>query len=154
MATVTTNFQHAIGSLFEVHSDEGNVHRVVTPLEYPGSNDQIVVRVRPGPNGVGYTIDENGEAAFYASLNGGDVDSEAVGRWATELAQFSPVRLNEQEVLSAFTKNEKLIGPYIFRVAEAAQQLVLLATACIAPQENKFLLETKQAVQYTLADIE
>lgn len=147
MATVTTHLKHAICSLFEVHTGEGNVQRVVTPLEYPGSNDQIVVRVRPGPNGIGYSIDENGEAAFYASLNGGDVDSEAVGRWATELPQFSPVRFDEQEVLSVFTENEKLIAPYIFRVAEAAQQLLSLATARTPRQESNFKQLVKQIVQ-------
>lgn len=153
MATISTNLQHAIGSLFEVHTDEGNVQRVVTPLEYPGSNDQIVVRVRPGQNGVGYSIDENGEAAFYASLNGGDVDSEAFGRWATELPQFSPVRFDEQEVLSAFTQNEKLIAPYIFRVAEAAQQLLSIATSRAPRQESLFKHLVKQTVQEIAAQL-
>lgn len=146
-ATLTNELKHAICSLFEVHTDEGGVQRVVTPLEYPGSNDQIVVRVRPSIDGSGFLIDENGEAAFYASLNGGDVDSESVNRWAAELHNLSPAEFNENEVISAFAKDVKLIAPYIFRVAEAAQQLHSIATARAPRQESDFKKVVKQIVQ-------
>lgn len=147
MATVTTDIKRAICSLFEVHADEGGVQRVVTPLEYPGSNDQIVVRVRPNADGSGFLIDENGEAAFYASLNGGDVDSESINRWAAELHNLSPAKFNDNEVITAFAKDEKLIAPYIFRVAEAAQQLHSIATARAPRQESDFKDVVKRIVQ-------
>lgn len=126
---ITSDLKRAICSLFEVHADEGGVQRIVTPLEYSGSNDQIVVRVRPSDDGQGFVIDENGEAAFYASLNGGDVESEAVGRWAAEISLASPVEFTEDEKISVFASDERLIAPYIFRVAEAAQQLHAIATS-------------------------
>ena len=75
---ITSDLKQAICSLFEVHADECGVQRIVTPLEYPGSNDQIIIRVRPSGNG--FAIDENGETSLYASLNGGDIESEARGR--------------------------------------------------------------------------
>lgn len=134
MAAITTNLKQAICSLFEVHADEDGMQRVVTPLEYPGSNDQIVIRVRPGADG--FDIDENGEAAFYASLNGGDVEAEAVERWASELA--APVRFTDDEKITAFAKNERLVAPYIFRVAAAAQQLHSIATARADRQSSDF----------------
>ncbi len=40
---INRDLKQAICSLFEVHTDEGGVQRIVTPIEYPGSNDQIVI---------------------------------------------------------------------------------------------------------------
>lgn len=134
MAVITTSLKHAICSLFEVHADEGGVQRVVTPLEYQGSNDQIVIRVRP-ING-GFDIDENGEAAFYAGMNGGDVESDAIERWAAELV--APLVYTDQEKITAFASDEKLIAPYVFRVAAAAQQLHAIATARADRQSSDF----------------
>ncbi|GAC1611053.1 MAG: hypothetical protein NVS3B3_21300 [Aquirhabdus sp.] len=144
---ITQNLKQAICSLFEVHADEDGVQRVVTPLEYPGSNDSIVVRVRPSGDGLGFVIDENGEAAFYAGLNGGDVESDAVGRWAEELSSSAPVQFTEDEKISAFAKDERLIGPYVFRVAEAAQQLHAIATARVDRQTSDFKDRIKEIVQ-------
>jgi hypothetical protein len=144
---ITNDLKRAICSLFEVHADEGGVQRVVTPLEYPGSNDQIVVRVRPSADGHGFAIDENGEAAFYAALNGGDVESEAVGRWAEDISSASPVKFTDDEKISAYASDERLIAPYIFRVAEAAQQLHAIATARADRQSSDFKDRIKQIVQ-------
>ena len=49
-------FAAEVSIRFEVHPDEDGVTRVVTPLEYVGSGDKIVVRVRP--DGHGYSIDD------------------------------------------------------------------------------------------------
>lgn len=144
---ITSDLKQAICSLFEVHADEGGVQRIVTPLEYPGSSDRIVVRVRPSDDGQGFVIDENGEAAFYAGLNGGDVESEAIGRWSEELSLSSPVEFMDDEKLSAFASNERLIAPYVFRVAEAAQQLHAIATARADRQSNDFKERVKHIVQ-------
>ena len=144
---ITSDLKRAICSLFEVHADDGGVQRIVTPLEYSGSNDQIVVRVRPTEDGQGFVIDENGEAAFYAGLNGGDIESEAVVRWAAEISFASPVEFTEDEKISAFASNERLIAPYIFRVAEAAQQLHAIATARVDRQASDFKERIKQIVQ-------
>jgi hypothetical protein len=124
---VKHDLKRAICSLFDVYQDPDGVQRVVTPLEYSGSGDRIVVRVRPAQDGV--TIDENGEAALYASLAGGDVESEAIGRWSEELKAVSPVEYTPEETLSVFAGDDRLVAPYVFRVAEAAQQLHALATA-------------------------
>lgn len=124
---LTTNLKQAICSLFEVHDDEGGVQRVVTPMEYSGSGDRIVVRIRPTTQG--FLIDENGEAALYASMAGGDAGSEAVLRWADEMEGYSPVRLDEDDALTAFANDQRLIPSYIFRVAESAQQMYALSVS-------------------------
>ncbi|MFZ3141412.1 hypothetical protein [Polaromonas sp.] len=144
---VVNNLKRAICSLFEVHADEGGVQRVVTPLEYPSSNDRIVIRVRPFAGGSGFLIDENGEAAFYAGMNGGDIESEAVERWAAELILNSPASFTEDEKICAFAKSEHLVAPYVFRVAEAAQQLHSLATARTDRQASDFKDRLKQMVK-------
>lgn len=124
---ITSDLKHAICSLFEVHADECGVRRIVTPLEYQGINDQIIIRVRP--HGDGFVIDENGETSLYASLNGGDIESEAVERWAEEISSLSPIQFTDDERIIAFANSEKLVAPYAFRVAEAAQQLFAIATS-------------------------
>lgn len=144
---MTSDLKRAICALFEVHADEGGVQRIITPLEYPGSNDQIVVRVRPSVDGRGFIIDENGEAAFYSGLNGGDVESEAVGRWAEEMSLNSPVKFTDDEKLSAIADDERLIAPYIFRVAEAAQQLHAIATSRAERQASDFKERVKSVIQ-------
>ncbi|HOI65347.1 MAG TPA: hypothetical protein PLD03_01920 [Thiomonas arsenitoxydans] len=118
------NLKRAICSLFEVHADERGVRRIITPLEYTGSNDNIVVRVRPIKDG--FSIDENGDAAFYASLNGGDIDSDVVARWGEELQD--PLKFTD-EIIHATITEERFLAPYVFRVAEAAQQLYSVSTA-------------------------
>lgn len=142
MAVITNNLKQAICSLFEVHADEGGVQRVVTPLEYPGSSDQIVIRVRPTDGG--FSIDENGEAAFYSGLNGGDVTSTSVERWAADL--HAPVTFTEDEKIVAFARTEELIAPYIFRVASAAQQLHSIATERAERQASAFPDTVKKLV--------
>lgn len=145
---IAINLKHAICDLFEVCSDANGMQRIITPLEYPNSGDRIVVRVRP-TNG-GFYLDENGEAALYASMAGGDVDSDAINRWAEELGKSSPISFNpEDETIRIFAKNERLIAPYIFRVAEAAQQIYALATSRVERQESDFKERVKVVVEAT-----
>jgi hypothetical protein len=124
---MSPNLKQSICALFEVHQEPSGIARVITPLEYPGSGDKIVIRVRPSDNGK--IIDENGEAVLYASLAGGDVDSDTLDRWSQELQNNSPVTLDLDETLRAFASSDDLIAPYIFKVAQAAQQLHAIATA-------------------------
>lgn len=144
---INGDLKRAICSLFEVHPDQDGVQRIITPLEYPGTNDNIIVRVRPLENGQGYMVDENGEAAHNASLNGGDVESDSIARWAEDLHLFSPAVFSENETISAYAKNERLIAPYIFRVAEAAQQLHAIATSRADRQTSDFKERVKSIVE-------
>lgn len=121
------DLKRTICALFEVHDDANGVQRVITPLEYPGSSDKVVVRVRPRDGHL--QIDENGEAALYASMHGGDIESESVIRWATDLQTASLLEFGDDEVIKADVKDLRLIAPYIFHVAAASQQLFALATS-------------------------
>ncbi len=120
------NIKNDICALFEAYQDEHGVLRVVTPLEYSGTSDRVIVRVRPSASG--FRIDDNGEAAFLASLAGGDMGARPVQRWIEDLRGTSSVSW-EDETLIAQVNDERLVAPYIFSVAEAAQQLYVLATA-------------------------
>lgn len=121
------DLKRAICALFEVHEDEQGVQRIITPLEYPGSRDQVVVRVRPQGNH--WRIDESGEAALYARMSGGDPEGDNVQRWANGLEQISRIDFEEDEQLAAEIHDNRLIAPTIFHIAAAAQQLFALATA-------------------------
>jgi len=145
---IVENLKHAICALFEVHHEESGVQRVVTPIEYLGSGDKIVIRIRPDGNGV--QLDDNGEAALYASMAGGDLDTDSVLRWAEDLQHVSPARYDaDAETISAFTANQRLIAPYIFRVAEAAQHLHAIATARPDRQASDFKDRVASVVQDT-----
>lgn len=122
-----TDLKAAICALFEVHEDEGGTQRVVTPLEFPGSHDQVVVRVRP--RGTHWELDENAEASFYARMSGGEVDSDNIRLWATELERNTGVAFDNDEKLQGLVQDQRLIAPMILNVASAAQQLYALATA-------------------------
>lgn len=122
------NIKRQICDLFEVFLDEGGVTRVVTPLEYIGTGDKIVVRVRENEHG--YSIDENGEAAFTAAMAGADLSSDVVSRWIDDFHEKGPIFFDEEdERLHLEVKHENLLGPSIFRVAEAAQRLHAIATS-------------------------
>ena len=124
---LSTDLKRAICALFEVHDDERGVQRIITPLEYPGSQDQVILRVRP--IGGKWKVDENGDAALYARMNGGSIEGDNVQRWASGLEQLSGVELDENETLYANVANPSLLAPTLFHVASAAQQLYALATA-------------------------
>lgn len=145
-----TSLKQAICSLFDVHSDEQGVQRIVTPLEYSGSGDRIVVRVRPTVSG--YQVDENGEASLYASMADGDVETEIVSRWAEDLAGYSPVTLGDDDVLYALASEERLLPSYIFRVAEAAQQLYALSTSRPSRRVSQLKSQVAEAVERAAKD--
>ncbi len=138
--------KQTICALFEVHEDSACVQRIITPLEYPGSSDKVVIRVRQRPDG--FEIDENGEAALYACLSGGDVESDLVQRWAEDLSQTAGVDFCD-ETLTASLTDARLIAPAIFQVAAAAQQLFALATSHKERATNDF----KDRVTEVVAEI-
>ncbi len=141
---LTVSLKQAICSLFDVYDDEQGVQRVVTPMEYSGSGDRIVVRIRPSDGG--YLIDENGETSLYANMAGGDAGSESVLRWAEEMEGQSPVRLGEDDTLMAVAHDQRLVPSYIFRVAESAQQMYALAVSRSTRQASKLKELVAQAV--------
>ena len=122
-----TDLKAAICALFEVHEDEGGTQRVVTPLEFPGSQDHVVVRVRP--RGTHWELDENADASLYARMSGGDVEGDSMRLWATELERNTGVVLDDDEKLLVSVQDQRLIAPMILNVASAAQQLYALATS-------------------------
>jgi hypothetical protein len=152
MELLKDDIKRSICSLFDVYSDENGVQRIVTPIEYPGTADKVVVRVRPAPGG-GFTIDENGEAALYASMAGGDIDSEPMKRWLEELSSVGPVTLTDDEVLVCSGSNQKLVAPYIFRIAEAAQQLYAIATSRAERQFSDFKAKLAGIVMEVARDV-
>ena len=148
---ISKNLKSMICALFDVYEDEGGVQRVVTPMEYSGSNDSVVVRVRPTENG--YSVDENGEAAHYAMMSGGDLDSEVVTRWLAELNDSSRIVYSDNETLSIQVFDDRLIAPSIFRVAEAAQQLHAIATARADRRQSDFKEVMKTVVMEAATEL-
>lgn len=145
------DLKRAICALFEVHGDERGVQRIVTPLEYPGSHDAVVLRVRPQADH--WQVDENGEAALYARMNGGDVEGDSVQRWAAVLAQSSRIDLDEDETLRCTVHDPRLLAPSLFRVASAAQQLFALATAHKEREAGDFKERVAAIITTVCADL-
>ena len=139
------DIKRAICALFEVHEDDDGVQRVVTPLEYPGSGDKVVVRIRPR-NGF-LQIDENGEAAFYASMHGGDISSESVNRWSEELEATTELEFDDEEIIKTLVTDPRLVAPYIIHIAAASQQLFALATSQKERTPSDFKEQVAQIVR-------
>jgi hypothetical protein len=144
------DLRRAICSLFEVHVEEDGTFRVVTPLEYPGSGDQIVVRVRPQADG--FQVDESGDASLAATMAGGDLDSEVVLRWAEDLPLLSSVRFSD-DVLKTAVGDELALAPAIFRIAEAAQQLHAISTARADRRFSDFKERLAEIVQQVVTEL-
>jgi Domain of unknown function DUF1828 len=124
---VQTDIKQCICGLFEVTGTEDNGWCVVTPMQYTGSNDHVVVHIQQAANG--WTLHDHGEAILNANLLGFDTATEALERWASDLNDHGPVcYAAETELLSASTNNHNLFAPYLFRVAEAALGLFTIAT--------------------------
>jgi hypothetical protein len=73
-----------------------------------------------------------------------------LARWVEELQLSSPVKFTEEEMLVASVSDERLIAPYIFRVAEAAQQLYAISTSRADRQTSDFKEVVKKIV-YSVA---
>lgn len=141
--------RNAIKSLFDVKTD-GSVSRVIMPVEYQGSGDNVIIRVRKRDNG--YLIDDNGEAAFNVRLAGFEPNNDLMAQYKETFFKTSPVEFDEDgETISAFTGEEKLIAPYVFRVAEAAQAYYSISTAR-ALRENSGFKEALREVIKSIVD--
>lgn len=149
MTAITAKIKRDICALFEVHDDEGGVQRVVTPLELPGTGDQVVVRVRPR-NGF-FQVDENGDTAFSAAMNGGNLESETVGRWLAFMAETSPVVFNDEELITAEAKNESELAATILKVASFAQHFYGVAVNRQERKVNDFRDRLAEVVQEVAA---
>lgn len=124
---VQANIKHGICALFDVTETENGGWCVVTPMQYSGSNDNVVIHIRPTK--LGWQIHDNGESVLNANMLGYDSSTDAVARWVEEMKLYTPTRYDpDSEFLLAETDNERLLAPYVFRVAEAAQQLFTIAT--------------------------
>jgi hypothetical protein len=122
-----TNIKHEIFSLFDVTATENGGWCVVTPMQYSGSNDHVVVHIRPTEHG--WELHDNGDAVLNANMLGFDTDTDALERWTEDLKVYGPTHFDAAtESLVADTEQDRLLAPYIFRVAEAAQQFFAIAT--------------------------
>jgi len=148
---LTTDLKRDIGALFEVHEEASGTQRIVTPLEYPGSGDRVVVRARPRDGH--WVIDENGEAALYARMTGGELNSDSIKRWADNLSHTTRIDFDEDEQLVTKVQDQRLIAPTLFHVAAAAQQLFALATSIKERETSQFKEQVSSVVRAVCTDL-
>lgn len=124
---VQANIKNSLCALFDVTETENGGWCVVTPMQYSGSSDNVVIHIRPTQQG--WQIHDNGDAVLNANMLGYDASTDAVSRWMEEMKLCTPTHYDsESEFLLAETDSERLLAPYVFRVAESAQQLFTIAT--------------------------
>lgn len=148
---LTTDLKRDISALFDVFEEASGTQRVVTPLEYPGSGDRVVVRARP--RGDHWVIDENGEAAMYARMSGGELNTDSIKRWAEHLEQATRIELDADEQLVTKIDDPRLIAPTLFHVAAAAQQLFALATSTKERETSQFKEQVSSIVREVCLDL-
>lgn len=124
---VVANIKHSLCALFDVTETSENGWCIVTPMQYSGSNDHIVIHILP--NQSGWAVSDNGDAVLNANLLGYDTTTDAIDRWSEEISSYGPASYDaDAETVKAWTDNEALLAPHVFRVADAAQQLFTIAT--------------------------
>jgi hypothetical protein len=148
---LTTDLKRDICALFDVFKEASGTQRVVTPLEYPGSGDRVVVRARPRADH--WVIDENGEAAMFARMSGGELSSDSIKRWAANLVQTTRIELDADEQLTTKIEDPRLIAPTLFHVAAAAQQLFALATSAKERETSQFKEQVSSIVLEVCGDL-
>jgi hypothetical protein len=130
--------------------DQEAVKRVVTPISLGASGDAVVVRVRPLGDGT-YQVDENGEAALYSSMCGGDIETDTVSRWLEEARGTQSISF-DGEVLSLTAKTEGEVAVGILRIAQAADQLFAISTSRAVRQESDFKLRLAKVLEEAAAE--
>lgn len=142
---IRTALQHDICSLFDVTETEVGGWCVVTPMQYSGSNDHVVVYIQPADQG--WELHDNGDAVLNANMLGFDTGTDALERWCEDLKGSSPVALdNDTERLTAHAADDRLLAPYVFRVAEAAQQLFSISTQRQERRSSNFKEQVSEVI--------
>ncbi len=142
---IRTSLKHDICSLFDVTETEVDGWCVVTPMQYSGLNDHVVVHIHPVEQG--WEIHDNGDAVLNANMLGFDTDTDALDRWIEDLKGSSSVSYDAQtERLSAIAGDDRLLAPYVFRVAEAAQQMFSISTQRQERRANNFKEQVSEVV--------
>lgn len=115
-------------SLFSVTKNvEGDVSLVETPLVFPGTDDKVVIRVRPKEQG--FRIDDGGDTEWFTSIAGYDIDS-ASGRAVCEQNEecFS-ILLDENGVLYTNIDDSDGLALGVLRLAQASISLFSAVTS-------------------------
>lgn len=138
---MNSNIKSLICGLFDVLPDEKGVYRVITPMEYIGTKEKVVVRIRPAGEGK-FKIDDNGDAMFYASMSGADVESETVKTWLSELPNNFPISVEDEVILSQ-TDEEMEIASLVIKVAQVSQDFYSIATSRTKTQRSSDVFKNK-----------
>ena len=143
---MNSNIKSLICGLFDVIPDEKGVLRVVTPMEYIGTKDKVVIRIRP-IEGDQYKIDDNGDAMFYASMANADIESEVVTKWMADLPSNFPVT-SEDEVIFTITNDQAKIAQLVIKVAQISQEFYAISTSRTRGQRSAeaFKIKVRDAV--------
>lgn len=119
---------------FEVFPDNGG-WRVITPWRY-GDRDRIVIWAVPKDGG--WRVDDNGEAAFRMTLDGGDLDSHRVRAWLSSVPAMLGAHWNPDEQRLEALSDEKKLASSIHAVAEVSALLGSLSLAREARTSSTF----------------
>jgi hypothetical protein len=121
---ICANAKSIIQNCYELHEntkDDGTtVLRIITKFEYPGTSDKVVIRVRP--YGELFEIDDNGEATFYAGLQGGDENSSDSKSWAAHQWATKRIQLTDDGTLRCQVALIQILH-YIHQMTMAALEL-------------------------------
>lgn len=94
--------------------------RVLTPFRF-ADHDQVVVWVKRGEQG--YSLDDNGEAAFRLTADGVDTGGERIQTWLQTLPGYLGVRWDDKAEMLVSSATEKTLEEKVLAVAQSAIQL-------------------------------
>ncbi len=137
--------------LFEVKKTQNpNVELIQTPLEFPGTNDQVVVRVRKSPQG--YLVDDGGDTEWFIEASGFSLESAGIEASKKHLYETLGVEFNDDLVLFQRVETDAQLPMAVIQVAQAAVAFYEVASNRLERKEGRFRKELKEALREVAAE--
>lgn len=135
----------SLSRLFEISlSQDKTVTLVKTPLEFPGTNDNVVVRIRQTRGG--YVIDDGGDTDWFVTTAGSSLDTSSVRVALQQVNESFGIEINDDSVLLQRVEQESALPWAVMRIAQTAASLFSVATCRQERTLSDFKAELKSVL--------
>ena len=152
--SVKTMLKINICELFEISPSKSNSMTLIkTPFEFEGTNDKVVVRVRPVSSG-GYDLDDGGDTTWFLATGGYQFDPKgsATSSILENIKESFNVELdNECEILQMHVNKESDLPQAVINLVQASTLLFGTISSRIERAASTFKEDLRTAL-YEIAE--
>lgn len=139
------NINLDMSRLFDISlSKDKTVTLVRTPLEFPGTNDNVVVRIRQSR--YGYVVDDGGDTDWFVTTAGSSLDTSSVRVALQHANENFGIEVNDDSVLLQRVEKENVLPWAVMRIAQTAVSLFSVATCRQERTLSEFKAELKSVL--------